>query len=87
MAWTPHGLEGAAERLARWRAATALRTAPSAEATLARVREVLSDDLRTPAALDAIDDWCFRALNTGGDDPNAAALVANVADALLGIRL
>lgn len=86
-AWTPHGLEGAAERLARWRAATALSTGPSAEPTLARVREVIADDLRTPAALDAVDDWCHRALNGGGDDANAGEIISLTCDALLGVRL
>lgn len=86
-AWTPHGLEGAAERLARWRAAAALPSGPSAEATLARVREVLADDLRTPSALDAIDAWAHKALTAGGDDAAAPELIARTCDALLGIRL
>lgn len=86
-AWTPHGLEGAAERLARWRAAVALPTGPSAAATLARVREVLADDLRTPSALDAIDAWAHAALTAGGDDPEAPGLIARMTDALLGVRL
>ena len=86
-AWTPHGLEGAADRLARWRAAVQLPTGPRAEATLARVREVLADDLRTPSALDAIDSWAHQALTTGGDDPDASGLIRATCDALLGIRL
>jgi L-cysteine:1D-myo-inositol 2-amino-2-deoxy-alpha-D-glucopyranoside ligase len=86
-AWTPHGLEGAAERLARWRAAAAVQTGPDATATLARVREVLADDLRTPSALDAIDSWAHRALTAGGDDARAPDLIARTCDALLGVRL
>jgi L-cysteine:1D-myo-inositol 2-amino-2-deoxy-alpha-D-glucopyranoside ligase len=86
-AWTAHGLEGAAERLARWRAATALPGAPSAEQTLARVREVLADDLRTPSALDAIDTWVHAALTSGGEDPQAPGLIARMSDALLGVKL
>ena len=86
-AWTPHGLEGAAERLARWRAAVDLPAGPSAEATLSRVREVLADDLRAPSALDAIDAWAHAAVTVGGTDPAAPALIAQVADSLLGIRL
>jgi L-cysteine:1D-myo-inositol 2-amino-2-deoxy-alpha-D-glucopyranoside ligase len=85
--WTPHGLEGATERLARWRAAAMLPTGPEAQTTLARVREVLADDLRTPSALDALDTWSHAALTKGGDDPAAPALIAQVADSLLGVRL
>ena len=86
-AWTPHGLEGAADRLTRWRAAVQLPTGPRAEATLARVREVLADDLRTPSALDALDSWAHQALTTGGDDPDASGLIRATCDTLLGIRL
>ena len=85
-AWTPHGLEGAAERLARWRAAAELPSGPPADVTLTRVREVLADDLRTPAALDAIDAWVHAALTVGGPDSAAPGLIAQVADSLLGIR-
>ncbi len=86
-AWTPHGLEGATERLARWRAAVALPTGPAAEPTLTRVREVLADDLRTPSALDAVDAWAHAALTGGGDDPRSASLIAATCDTLLGVRL
>lgn len=86
-AWSPHGLEGAAERLARWRAAIALPSAAPADATLLRMREALADDLKTPSALDAVDDWCHRSLTAGGDDPDAPDLIARATDALLGVRL
>ena len=85
--WTPHGLQGAAERLERWRHATALGSGPSAEGTLSRVREVLADDLRAPSALDAIDDWAHRALSSGGTDEDAPELITRMADTLLGVRL
>ena len=86
-AWTPHGLQGAIERLSRWRAAAALPTGPAAEPTLARVREALADDLRTPSALDAIDTWAHGALTAGGDDPRSPSMIAATCDALLGVRL
>lgn len=86
-AWTPHGLEGAAERLARWRAAASLPAGPNAEPTLARIREALADDLKTPSALDALDAWAHRALTAGGDDPGAPDLMIRTADALLGVKL
>lgn len=86
-AWTSHGLDGAVDRLERWRVATASDTGPSAEATLASVREALADDLRAPSALDAIDDWAHRALTAGGADPDAPNLIAQMSDTLLGVRL
>ena len=82
-AWTEQGLEGAASRLERWRAATARPSGPDAARTLDRVRSSLGNDLRTPEALDAIDDWSMGE----GDDPQAPGLVRDVADALLGVRL
>ena len=60
--WTPHGLEGALERLARLRAAITVPDAPDATPTLERMRQALADDLRAPSALDALDDWCHRTL-------------------------
>ena len=86
-AWTPHGLEGAAERLARWRAAVELPFGPPSDGVLERVREVLADDLRAPSALDAVDDWVHVALTTGGSDPTAPTAVANLVETLLGVRL
>jgi L-cysteine:1D-myo-inositol 2-amino-2-deoxy-alpha-D-glucopyranoside ligase len=86
-AWTGDLLDEARDRLARWRAAAALATGPAADATLARVRERLTDDLDTPAALAAVDRWAEGALTRGGDDPGAPQLVAAAVDALLGVRL
>ena len=86
-AWTDHGLEGAVFRLDNWRNAVDGSVGPPAEATLLRVREALANDLRTPEALDAIDDW-VRAEQSGvGDDPTAPDLIRRTADALLGIRI
>ena len=86
-AWTPHGLEGALERLTRWQAAAKLQYGPPTEQLLARVREVLADDLRAPSALDAVDSWVHSALTQGGEDPAAPIEMAALVDTLLGIRL
>ena len=86
-AWTDQGLTGAAERLALWRAGAAAAAGPDGAAVLARVRAALADDLRTPEALDAIDDWARAAAAGQGDDADAPALVRDLADALLGVRL
>lgn len=85
--WTPHGLEGAGERLQRWMAASQLPYGPPVDPLIDRVREVLADDLRTPSALDAVDSWVHTALTRGGQDPASPGEMATLVDALLGIRL
>ncbi len=86
-AYTPDQLAAAEARLARWRAATALAAAPPADELLAEVRERLADDLDAPGALAAIDAWVARAAAGQGMDASAPALVRDLADALLGLRL
>ncbi|GIH76962.1 cysteine--1-D-myo-inosityl 2-amino-2-deoxy-alpha-D-glucopyranoside ligase [Planobispora longispora] len=85
--WAPGQLASAEVRLARWRSATGLETGPGAEAVLREVRARMSDDLDAPGALAVIDAWAERALSSGGTDPQAPALVKDVADALLGVEL
>jgi L-cysteine:1D-myo-inositol 2-amino-2-deoxy-alpha-D-glucopyranoside ligase len=87
--WTyvPALIADAERRLARWRSAVRLASGPDAGALLARVRERLADDLDSPAALAAIDAWAEAALAGGGSDPDAPALVKDLADALLGVAL
>jgi L-cysteine:1D-myo-inositol 2-amino-2-deoxy-alpha-D-glucopyranoside ligase len=84
--WTGGRLPAAERRLARWRAAVARRSAPPAEPVLDLVRDRLADDLDTAGAIAAIDQW---AADQPGPDANrdAPALVANLVDALLGVRL
>lgn len=81
--YTPEVLAVAQERLRRWRSATSASAGADAAATLDAVRAVLRNDLNAPAALAAIDAWAA----ARGDDSSAPALVAEVAEALLGIRL
>ena len=45
------------------------------------------DDLDSPAALAALDDWADLALAEGGDDPGAPGRVGRTLDALLGLRI
>ena len=86
-AWTPQGLQGATDRLGLWRAAVAAERGPEAAPVIERVRAALADDLRTPEALDAIDGWAMRARAGEGDDATAPSLIADLCDALLGVRL
>ncbi|WP_306361864.1 cysteine--1-D-myo-inosityl 2-amino-2-deoxy-alpha-D-glucopyranoside ligase [Nocardia sp. CC227C] len=85
--WSDAVLAEAFSRLDRWRAATALTSAPAAEDTVARLRQHLADDLDTPKALAAVDSWAQQAVNYGGSDTAAPGLVRDAVDALLGIRL
>jgi len=85
--WTAETLDTARRRLARWREAVALPAGPDVTGTLQRVRDRLADDLDTPAALAAIDRWADEALTRRGTDPDAPALIRDLADALLGLAL
>ncbi len=85
--WTADVLTAAGDRLARWRAAASAASGPDAAPVLARVRDRLSDDLDSPAALAAVDRWAEETLTRGGPDESAPALIRDTVDALLGIRL
>ena len=85
--WTGGRLPSAEARLARWRSAVALPTAPPAEALLAEVRAALANDLDTTTALAAIDRWAELANTAGGSDDSAPGLVRRLVDALLGVEL
>jgi L-cysteine:1D-myo-inositol 2-amino-2-deoxy-alpha-D-glucopyranoside ligase len=85
--WTDDVLKTAQQRLSRWREAAAAAAGPSALDLLAGVRARLADDLDTPGALALVDDWAEATLAGQGADPSAPALMADVVDALLGVRL
>lgn len=86
-AWTADLLTGGAARLARWRQAVALEQGPSAESTIDRLRQHLSDDLDTEQALLAVDAWVEEALTRGGTERDAPSAVRDAVDALLGVEL
>jgi L-cysteine:1D-myo-inositol 2-amino-2-deoxy-alpha-D-glucopyranoside ligase len=87
--WTGGRLPAAEQRLANWRRAVQAPAGPDGQAVLDRVRERLADDLDTPAAIAAIDRWARTTVerSSDSDDPTAPRLVADIADALLGIQL
>jgi L-cysteine:1D-myo-inositol 2-amino-2-deoxy-alpha-D-glucopyranoside ligase len=85
--WTPELLKEAEARLARWREAASLAVGPSAEDTVARLRDHLADDLDTPKALAAVDAWADEALKRQGTDSAAPGRIRDAVDALLGVLL
>jgi L-cysteine:1D-myo-inositol 2-amino-2-deoxy-alpha-D-glucopyranoside ligase len=85
--WTDEVLKTGEERLARWRSAAAAPAGPSGEGLVAAVREALSNDLDSPAALAVVDAWAEAALAGAGEDDQAPELMARTVDALLGVRL
>ena len=85
--WTDEGLTEAAGRLARWRtAAAAARDDQAAVEVVAAIRRRMADDLDAPGALAVLDEWADGA-GVSAERAPAAGLVANAANALLGIRL
>ncbi len=85
--WSDALLAQAQARLATWRRAAALDAGPSADDTVARLRDHLGNDLDTPKALAALDAWAAEALAGGGQDSSAPELFRDAVDALLGIEL
>lgn len=85
--WTGAGLDTAVERLARWRTAAAAPQGPDPAATIARMRERLSDDLDAPGAIAAVDRWAEDARLRGGDMEGAGSAITEAVDALLGVDL
>lgn len=85
--WTDEGLAVALARLEAWQSAARRVSGPDFSPVLAKVREVMADDVDTPRALSSIDRWVEESTMRGGDDPQAPADMARTVDALLGVDL
>lgn len=86
--WTPQLLFEAQERLARWRQAAAQEGGPAAEPMLEKVRAALANDLDSPAALQAVDEWVAAALESDSEAiPASPQIMRDTVDALLGVAL
>jgi L-cysteine:1D-myo-inositol 2-amino-2-deoxy-alpha-D-glucopyranoside ligase len=89
--WTDDQLWESADLLARWRKAVALGAGAPAAPVVTEVLAALADDLDAPRAVAAVDAWAATTLGTDGladtSDPDAAAVVARVVDAALGVLL
>jgi L-cysteine:1D-myo-inositol 2-amino-2-deoxy-alpha-D-glucopyranoside ligase len=86
-AWTEDVFAEGLRRLDTWRRAVNGPTGPDATATVARLRDHLSDDLDTPAALAAVDAWAAEASTGHGPQADAPERVRVAVDALLGVAL
>jgi L-cysteine:1D-myo-inositol 2-amino-2-deoxy-alpha-D-glucopyranoside ligase len=93
--WTDQVLADAVARLATWRAGLSGNGGPPADATIARIRECLANDLDAPGAVAAVDDWVREStesthtgsIESGSTEIGAPGVVGRALDALLGIRL
>ncbi|MBC6450597.1 cysteine--1-D-myo-inosityl 2-amino-2-deoxy-alpha-D-glucopyranoside ligase [Actinokineospora xionganensis] len=85
--WTQNVLDEAIARMSRWREAVNAATSVDVAPLIAEIREHLSNDLDTPAAIAAIDAWAERTRLGEGTEDNAPAEAKTAIDALLGIAL
>lgn len=85
--WTPDKLVSAQQRLQSWRSAMGRNAGIPAKDTIAAVRAALRNDLDVPTALGAVDTWVAASLAIRGDDTQAPVQMAQMIDALLGVRL
>ncbi len=83
--YTESLLTTATERLARWRDALARGGDVGADLLVAGMRAAVADDLDSPRAVAAVDQWCEKASETTESGPSPR--VAGAIDALLGVAL
>ena len=83
--WSDEVLVDATKRVARIREALSLNSVGQTDTVIAAVINALSQDLDTPAAIYAVEDWAEQSINgaTGGDAHNLSTAL----DALLGLAL
>lgn len=78
--WTDDHLLAAEARLATWTAWAASAPDDAGHELVARLRQILANDLDAPAALAAIDGWI-------ADGHGSSTMLTSALDALLGIQL
>jgi L-cysteine:1D-myo-inositol 2-amino-2-deoxy-alpha-D-glucopyranoside ligase len=85
--WSQQLLNESIAELDLWRTALAMQGGADAALLLGVIRSSLAQDLDTPAALSAVNNWAESTINGNQSDPSAQGLVARALDALLGIAL
>jgi L-cysteine:1D-myo-inositol 2-amino-2-deoxy-alpha-D-glucopyranoside ligase len=84
--WTTEGLTKAQCRLERWREQLSRPAGPAAAETIWKIRSALANDLDSPTALKAVDDWCS-STRTETDQASEPGLISRAIDSLLGIAI
>ena len=83
--WSDEVLDGAKRRLAAWREALEQPgSMAGAEEVVAKLRAAIANDLDTPSALAAVDEWAEA--DRGTDEDGAADLVRTALNSLLGVQ-
>ena len=83
--WSDEVLEEAKRRLAAWREALAKPgSLAGAQEVVAKLRAAIANDLDTPSALAAVDDWAEG--DRGAEEEGAADLVRTALNSLLGVQ-
>lgn len=83
--WSDEVLDGAKRRLAAWREALEQPgSMAGAEEVVAKLRAAIANDLDTPSALAAVDEWAEA--DRGADEDGAADLVRTALNSLLGVQ-
>ena len=83
--WSDALLASAGERLQRWRAALSRPTGPSSQRTVEALVAGVADDLNTPVALAAVDQWVQEQHLRGGDDLAGPGRLSRAIDGFLGV--
>ena len=82
--WTDDLLNDAQERVNRWRERIAGTGLAEATALITRIRSRMADDLNSPGALEAIDQWAASAAEGSGEGEK---VIRQALDSLLGLKL
>lgn len=82
--WTDELLQQAQARVQRWRSRIEGAGLAEATALMTRIRSRMADDLNSPAALQAIDQWAEAGAEGSGE---GSEVIRRGLDALLGLKL
>lgn len=85
--WTDDNLELADKRLNLWKDAVSQGNGASAYPYVEFVRRAIANDLDTPKALEAIDEWSIHTLEGQGEDYQAGETISRIVDARFGIDI
>lgn len=84
--WFATDMDAARRRADAWRAAFNADRGTASAPVLVDLRRALRTNLDAPQAVAVVDEWSSAVLAGDGDDPQAPAEVADMVDALLGVR-